>query len=745
MKKINIYLMILLVAFLFGCESDPGDSLQNALDEDTVDQESITETLAINAESQAVGTVSTFSNYDPASASLPSSIDVLFSGSDDGTLNIPIGENDPQGPLKSVLNALDGFSTINPITTGFTDSLDPLSIGPSPSNPTAVPAIRMFEVGLSSTGGAVVAIKNELTYGVDFIGSLSSVDPTSSTLAIVPLKPLQPKTSYYVVITNSLKDTDGNSVGSSPTYTLLKNRSTTYVDSNGVSQIPNVPDETASTLELLRQLVSTSEFTVDFAYEDLAAINIAVSWSFTTQSVGDVLAVTQSTASNSSPVTDLTAFAGNIGSGEGLSPFGAARIHVGSIDVPYYLTAPTPTDPLAILTKHWEAASEVGGETNLTRFNPTPAETSTVSIPLLVTTPLDTSRFPAPWKTVIFQHGITTNRTVMLAVSDALANAGFAVLAIDMALHGVDDSSPFYQAGKERTFDVDFLTQDEGNNTTAAAPDGTVDSSGAHFINLSNLLVTRDNVRQSISDLFSLTSAVSSMDIDGDNTPDLNSDEIYFVGHSLGAMVGTTFVALDSRISDSVFAMGAGAYAKVLDGSAAFSPTIVAGLAAASGGAIDKNGVGAARAAYESFLGVAQAAVDTADPINFATAAVNGRGVLYFEIVGDGVTPGTSDQVVPNRVPDLAAQNTSPATVPAPLAGTEPLLDLMGLTQVNASLTGTEDLKVSVKFTSGDHSSILSPDADPAVTTEMQTEMASFLFNKGIGLPIGNDSIIQAP
>ena len=44
----------------------------------------------------------------------------------------------------------------------------------------------------------------------------------------------------------------------------------------------------------------------------------------------------------------------------------------------------------------------------------------------------------------------------MLAVSDALALAGFATVAIDMPLHGVGSANPFYQAGKERTFDVDF-------------------------------------------------------------------------------------------------------------------------------------------------------------------------------------------------------------------------------------------------------------------------------------------------
>jgi len=117
--------------------------------------------------------------------------------------------------------------------------------------------------------------------------------------------------------------------------------------------------------------------------------------------------------------------------------------------------------------------------------------------------------------------------------------------------------------------------------------------------------------------------------------------------------------------------------------------------------------------------------------------------MLFFEIVGDG-TPGTSDLVVPNTVPDALAAISTPATVPAPLAGTEPLLTLMGLTQTNSTQTGT-DLKLSVKFTSGDHSSILDPTANAAVTTELQTEMAAFLAQDGNALPVANAGVIQAP
>jgi pimeloyl-ACP methyl ester carboxylesterase len=735
MKLFKQSVIIFGVMFLFGCESEPSKDLQDSLGNNSVDQASIQQTLAINATSNAVGDGTTQHLYDPGAGVLPSAIDILFKDSKDGTLNIPIAQGDPQAALKTVLSAMDGFSTGVPVTTRFSAAIDPATITST--------AVRMFEVGLSGFGKAVVSIKDELTFGDDFAVSLSSVDPTNSTLAIVPYKrPLKADTSYYVVITNSLKDMSGNSVKPSSVYSLAKNANTTYVDSSGVSLLPGVSNADAATLETLRQLISASEFTVDYALEDLSSINIVASWSFTTQSVGKTLTTVRSLVGT--PATNISASTAVVSAnGPGKSLLGAANMFEGTLTVPYYLTAPSVEDPTAILTKPWSAANEVGDENNLTRLNTLPAATnSALEIPVLMTAPVDTETFPAPWKTVIFQHGITSNRTVMLAVADTLAQAGFATVAIDMPLHGVDSNSPLYQAGKERTFDVDYVTQDGSGNITAQVPDSVVDSSGRHFINLSNLLVTRDNVRQAVADLFALTAAIPAIDVDGGG-PDLDGDNIFFVGHSLGAMVGTTFLALEPKVKDAVLAFGGASYAKILDGSAAFSPSIVAGLAAGTGGTVDKNATGAARAAYESFMGVAQIAVDTADPVNFSTAAVANRGLLFFEIAGDG-TPGTSDLVVPNTVPDALAAISTPATVPAPLAGTEPQLSIMELQQVNSSQSGT-DLKLSVKFTSGDHGSILDPSADAAVTTEIQKEMASFLATAGNVLTVTDTSVIQTP
>ncbi|MGV2480389.1 UNVERIFIED_CONTAM: hypothetical protein IGO34_26690, partial [Salmonella enterica subsp. enterica serovar Weltevreden] len=102
---------------------------------------------------------------------------------------------------------------------------------------------------------------------------------------------------------------------------------------------------------------------------------------------------------------------------------------------------------------------------------------------------------------VIFQHGITGNRSQMLPLSPALTQAGFAVIAIDLPLHGAaatgSEAALRVPGTTERTFDLDLVN----NTTSAPGPDGSIDGSGTHFINLASLATSRDNLRQGVSDL----------------------------------------------------------------------------------------------------------------------------------------------------------------------------------------------------------------------------------------------------
>jgi dienelactone hydrolase len=693
-KNFRLVNTILFTLVISACGSEPSTDLQD----------SIVESTAI-------------SNFDPGNSVIPFPNDLLFSGSLDGTINIPVANPADFSDPQVALNALDGFSTNAPITAGFTGPILASSINGN--------SVRLYRVSLSTTpGGAVInpappgTNPVPLVFGVDYTASVSGVDRSGSTLVILPLVPLDPVSSYYVVITHGLKSSDGNPMGASGAYTFAK--LTTPLQVGGVSQFPALSDANAVALEPLRLLVSTSEATITGFDTSLKGSDIIMSWSFTTQSVGTVLsAVRGAIRGGAVPATALADSGAD-------SPLGAADIYVGSLEVPYYLSAAAGVNDPTPLGSFWQGA----GGSNLTRFNTAAVATSTQTIPIMVSVPkAGGPTFPI----VIYQHGITTNRATLLAVADALAAGGLAAVAIDLPMHGLTgnetNGTQAFKTAFERTFDLDLVTQNASGDITAATPDGTTDSSGRHFINLANLLNSRDNLRQAVSDLFALTYAIDNLDAGGTT---FDNSRIYFLGHSLGAIVGTTFSALEPSVRDTVFAFGGGGVAKILDGSASFSASIAAGLAA--------NGVNKGSADYESFLGAAQTVIDSGDALNYATTLTSkNEGILFFEIVGGNSSP--SDLVVPNRVPD---GNDTSATVAAPLAGTEPLLNLMELTQQNSDLA-FGNMQVSVKFIAGSHSSLLDPTPALAVTTELQTQLATFLATDGALLDVTDASLLQAP
>ena len=662
-----------------------------------------------------ISTTGFYARFDPSNSIIPYPNNLLFSGSTDGTLNIPFDPTASDAAVKSALNALDGFSTIAPISATFSSAVDGDTL-------VAGDTVRLFEVTLSSIpGGAVTSIVRELATSEYMVG-LSSLDTSLTTVVITPLQPLAPKTSYLVVLTRGIKGTGGRVAGAELPYAMAKS-TTALVDGSGSSQFTALTDEQATALEPVRQLTNAAESAAAAFDAALDRSDIVLSWTFTTQSVSDVLEAVRSAVQ--AAVLPATSLADSTSD----SPLGAADIYVGTITLPYYLTAASNVNDDTPLTTWWTGA----GDSNLTWINPVPVATGDQTVPLMVSIPKGTK--PAGgWPVVIYQHGITTNRTTMLAVADALAGAGFAVAAIDMPLHGVmgnenDGTEAFYMSGFERTFDLDLVD----NTTGAPGPDDITDTSGKHFINLSSLLTSRDNLRQAVADLLALNRALTDMDYDGGG-PDFDTNQVRFLGHSLGAMAGATFLALETTVGAATLAMPGGGIAKLLDGSATFGPQIAAGLAA--------NGIDKGTADYEAFMASAQMVVDSADPINYAADTVSNRGIHLTEIVGGSTSP--SDQVIPNNVLNVSG------TVPSPTAGTDPLATLMGLTKTSGSATGT-DLQAWVRFTAGHHGSLLTPNdaagnADQTsadVKTEIQTQMAGFLASNGAVLTVNNPSLLE--
>ena len=656
----------------------------------------------LQIERAAAGFIARFA---PADGILPFPSNLLFSGSQDGTLNIPVEDANDFSDPSVALNTVDGFSTVAPMKAEFNLSIDAATVNSQ--------TVHVYEVTLSGPGGAVTGVVRELTFGVEYLASVSSVDTTD--LAILPLAPLKPATSYMVALTTGIQSTDGRMAAPEATYLIAKN--TSALVNGGTSQVATLTNEEATALEPVRQLTNAQEAAL--AGQGLNSDIVALSWSFTTQTIGNALTQVKTNTSGVAAInpTSIGDTAALLGAGPG-----AANVYAGSLTVPYYLINGTvPTDPL---NKPWLAA----GDAMLSPFNSyTPAKNSDETIPLLLSIPKAGCSGLCP--IVIFQHGVTRNRTDMLAVADAMAGAGLAVIAIDMPLHGITDTGNalYGIGGAERTFDLDLID----NTTSAAGPDGTTDTSGVHYINLSNLAVTRDNVRQSVADLFALFDSLSVMDYDNDTNPDFDMDRVYFFGHSLGGMVGTVFLSFESGVKDAVLAMPGSGIAKLLDGSATFGPPIAAGLAAAAG--VEKG-----TEDYEGFMGAAQTLVDTGDPANYTSGAATNRGIMLFEVVGDGGS-NLPDQVIPNNVVAAAPEGT----VPGPLSGTDPLAALLGLTTVSASTASAEDQLAQIRFTAGEHGSVLDPTANATVTTVMQTAAATFLASDGLSVSISDTSVVE--
>ncbi len=669
-------------------------------------------------------------NFDPSNGVLPFPINLLLSGSGDLTINIPVSDPTDFGDPQVALNALDGFSTVSPWTFTFSDPVDPATITPGNS-------VRLFQVQFVFGTIAVQQVVTELVPGQDYVATVAGTDPSGRTVAIVPLRPLEEMTGYMAVVTNAVQDAEGNPATPSQTYFLTK-RTDPLVTEGGVSTEPLLDNETAQALEPLRQLVNAQEAAAEAV--GIARDDIVLSWSATTQSITPVLNVVRSTLSATSSNLAPTGLTTADVLPPGASP-GIANLFIGVVELPYFLGVPSAENPTAPLNQFWEASpgnyippfDELGLDptsTNITVANPIPVERDRQTVPVLVTVPNQFSGQVKPaggWPVVIFQHGITGNRSQALALADTMASIGVVVVSMDLPLHGITqtnpmdptqplaalyvDNTPFGPIANERTFDLDL----QDNASGAPGPDGNIDSSGAYFINLQSLLTARDNLRQGQVDLSTLALNVPFMDINGDGVSDFDGSNISFVGLSLGSIVGTGFLAVEPTVNNAVLSVPGGGIANLLAASQTFGPVIRAGLQQA--------GVEPDSPEFFQFLGAAQQVVDSADPINWSTVAVQDNSILLHEVIGD--------TVVPNSVPG------------APLSGTEPMIRIMGLETITATTQSAAGIRGATRFSVGSHGSLLDPSANPATTAEMQSQAASLIASGGTTVIVNDASVIQ--
>jgi hypothetical protein len=168
---------------------------------------------------------------------------------------------------------------------------------------------------------------------------------------------------------------------------------------------------------------------------------------------------------------------------------------------------------------------------------------------------------PAGYPVVIFGHGFGDSRFgAPTAVAPTLARAGLATIAITAVGHGF---GPFST--------VTFTTRD-GRSTTLPTLGRSVDlnNDGVIETNEGSTLITpvaygaRDCFRQTAVDLMQLTRAIrQGLDLDGDGVPDVDPNRIYYGGHSLGAMFGPVFAAMEPAVRAIALNVGGGSAVEI--------------------------------------------------------------------------------------------------------------------------------------------------------------------------------------
>ena len=688
------------------------------------------ETSRAELEAEGAAAAAPQAAFDPAAGVIPFPNDLLFidratgAPSPDGTLSAPADDvdldgdgdvDDDDGPSPSdpvlALNQQDGFSTVAPIGIGATGPLDPGSV-------VVGDTVRVFEVEAAEQNPlAAGGVVRELAPG-----ELAAV-VTDAGIALLPTAPLAPRTKYLVVVTTGVEGVNEQPLAPSLQYGLTA----------GTTELTGE----AAALEGVRRLTQAQLGLLE-ATQGLSREDVAISFTFTTQSIREPL---QAAEDQVTPRALVLAPSGQDTSAIGAP--GTADIWVGSLQLPYYLTAADPDDPETFapaIDSTWNNAA--GDPVNPTDF--APVATSDVTVPVIMTVPNASSPGggtpPAGgWPVTIFQHGITGDRTQMLALADAMAAVGRVLIAIDQPVHGVvldpDAPGPLDAlvaangqfGATERHFGIDL----QDNETGAPGPDGLIDSSGTYFINLTNLGNTRDNLREAAADLLTLSASVAGAVVpspDGGAVPAaqaglaLNAADKSFVGHSLGGIVGATMLSYDGSFTAGSLVFPGGGIAQLVANSDSLGPRIIGGLAAAAGVDADDDAALAEFAAgdLQDFLVTAQTVIDSGDPINHAPflAADETTAVHLVEVIDDAV--------IPNSVPT------------APLSGTRPLARVLGLERVATDSSGD----AWVRLSEGDHASVLSPEASAAATAEIQRQVAAYAASAGTQLPITDASVI---
>ena len=260
-----------------------------------------------------------------------------------------------------------------------------------------------------------------------------------------------------------------------------------------------------------------------------------------------------------------------------------------------------------------------------------------------------------PVPVVIFGHAIMTERRFALALGDWLGDKGFAVISIDLPYHGTRThcihggplSVPHPLTGEliglepcqsGTTCAVDGRcvdAQGNGNSLTQWPVINYPMASGAAFLEIEEITNTRDHFVQALIDLNALKRSLKEGDWETAIGQRLVTERMYYVGQSLGGIIGGTFVAINDDIERAVLNVPGADMVDMFNDSTFFGPQVDAFFVRED----------ITRGSYEAerFFNVARWIMDAADPQSVAHL-LQGRQALIQMALLDIIIPNLYTQ-----------------------------------------------------------------------------------------------------
>lgn len=699
--------------------------------------------------------------FDPGNRIVPFPNNLLLNPQT-GLVNLPAscGETETAKALReNVLNKLDGFGTFETtMTVTFSEPVDPATLEGN------VVILQRID------NGAPAADPMPLPY-ITRVGTTARFDAMCANpqmvdqVAIIPIVPLEQKSTYTVALKQGIKTASGADFTASFTWSLIRQpENPVTLDDNGVVTSdrtpldPANPDdyETLVGVDLLWR--AHAQGMAHLKANGLAHTDVLLAWEFNTQTTTDPLdkTVTGSPASMIPEATVLAglqslvpqgataedfmrqvpALAGRCRADNGPLPCEAVSdILVGGlpsrqyqVERPNPFTAPVcgpmGDQPCGPIPGPW-------GDPRTPEFVKVEPIRTFAFVPQAQVCPnADTAGCP----TIIFQHGLGRSQSDVFAIASQLNAVGYNVVAIDAVAHG----------SRAVRISNDAARGCDGVRTATTAP-----QCFASFLS-PDLATTRDNIRQTILDHLGLVQALKSCGTESCGALNVDATKIQYIGQSLGGIMGSITAAMSDDIKASVLNVPGVGWVDILENTQtlAIRCTLVDGLIAAgiltgdpwnpmAGTGLCTTDDWKTQPGYRQFSVIGRWILDPADPANF-TQRLAARRFLLQEVVDDQVVPNIATENEAKLTGVFATAMDADASVPsgnpppAPPVNPSPAVATMPMESKLVRYKTLPPAAPSFPGNTYGHGSLLAPASNDAAgslaTAKMQVDAIYYLI-----------------